>query len=383
MRRILFFLSLILLVLLLPTAVLAQDSTRHPHFEVKKGEVINHDYFAAGESVTISGVVNGDVYAAGANVTVDGTINGDLLAGAGMITLLGEVTNDVRMAGGNILINGAVGRSVTVAGGTVTITSEAKIKGSLLAFAGNLELRAPVGRDANLYAGRAVVGSQIGGNLQGEFDELVLTSEAGILGNLDYKSPQEAEITEGAIILGETNYQLLTRERAPRLRPDLIASPAVPRGAGLWLSFSSLILSFLLGLGFLYVFPKRGEAIVKVLTSRPWQSLGAGFLTLILIPVGMVFLMLTIIGIPLALMLVPLYILLLYFSKIFAALCTGQWVLNRWEVKKGLNWALLIGLIIYYLLRQLPVISPMVIFAFTTLGFGAFILDQKALRGKK
>jgi hypothetical protein len=383
MKRVLLFLSLILLVLLLPTVALAQDSIRHTHFEVKKGEVINHDYFAAGESVTISGVVNGDVYAAGANVTIDGKINGDLLAGAGMITLLGEVTDDVRIAGGNILINGTTGKNVTLAGGTATITSEAIIKGSLLAFTGNLDLRAAVGRDANLYAGRAVIGSQIGGNLQGEFDELVLTSEAGILGNLNYKSSEKAEITEGAIILGETNYQSLTRERAPQLKPDLLARPAVPRGVGLWLSFSSLILSFLLGLGFLYVFPKRGEAIVKVLTSRPWQSLGVGFLTLILIPIGMLFLMITIIGIPLALMLVPLLVFLLYFSKIFAAFCTGQWVLNRWEVKKGLNWALLIGLIVYYLLRQLPVISPMVIFAFTTLGLGAFILDQKALRGKK
>ena len=382
MKRTFLLLGLILLLFFLPAVTLAQDSEKTKNFEVKKGEVIDHDYLAVGESVTISGVVNGDVYAAGANVTVDGVINGDLLAGAGMITLLGEVTDDVRIAGGNILINGTVGKNVTLAGGTATITSEAEIKGSILAFAGNLELRAPVGRDVSLYAGRAVVGSQIGGDLRGEFDELVLTSEAGILGNLEYKSPEEAEITEGAIILGETSYESLRRERAPKLKMNFLAEPAIPRGASLWLSFSSFILSFLLGLGFLYVFPKRGEAIIKVLTSRPWQSLGAGFLALILIPVGMVLLIMTIIGIPLALMLVPLFILLLYFSKIFAAICTGRWVFNRWEIKKSLNWALLVGLIIYYLLRQLPIISPMVIFAFTTLGLGAFILDQKTLRRK-
>ncbi len=382
MKRVFLVSSLILLLFFLPTVTLAQDLEKPKNFEVKKGEVIDRDYMAAGESVTISGVVNGDVYVAGANVMIDGTINGDLLTGGGVITLLGEVTDDVRMAGGNILINGTVGKNVTLAGGTATITSEAEIRGSLLAFAGNLELRAPVGKDANLYAGRAVVGSQIGGDLRGEFDELMLTSEAGILGDLEYKSPEEAEITEGAIILGETNYESLRRERAPQLKMNFLAEPAVPRGASLWLSFSSFILSFLLGLGFLYVFPKRGEAIVKILISRPWQSLGAGFLTLILIPVGMVLLMITIIGIPLALMLVPLFIFLLYFSKIFVAICTGQWIFNRWEIKKNLNWALLMGLIIYYLLRQLPIISPIAVFAFTTLGLGAFLLDQKALRKK-
>ncbi len=382
MKRIFLLLGLILLLFFLPAVALAQDSQKPKNFEVKKGEVVDHDYFAAGENVTISGVVNGDVYAAGANVTIEGTINGDLLAGAGMITLLGEVTDDVRIAGGNILINGTVGKNVTLAGGTATITSEAEIGGSILAFAGNLELRASVGRDANLYTGRAVVGSQIGGNLQGEFEELVLTSEAGILGDLNYKSPQKAEIVDGAIILGKTNYQLLEKERVPSLNMRVIAESSIPRGASLWLSFSSFILSFLLGLGFLYVFPKRGEEIVKVLSSRPWQSLGAGFLALILMPVGMVLLIMTIIGIPLVLMLVPLFILLLYFSKIFAAICTGRWVFNRWEIKKSLNWALLVGLIIYYLLRQLPIVSPMAVFAFTALGLGAFILDQKALRKK-
>jgi len=383
MKLLFSLLSLILLLLFLPTVALAQDSEKPQNFEVKKGEIINHDFFAAGDTVTISGVVNGDVYAAGASVTVDGTINGDLLAGAGMITLLGEVTDDVRIAGGNILINGTVGKNVTLAGGTATITSEAEIGGSILAFVGSLELRAPVGRDANLFAGRAVIGNQIGGDLKGEFDELILTSEAGILGDLNYKSPQKAEIAEGAIILGKTNYQLSEKERAPSLNMRVLAEPSVPRGTNLWLSLSSFILSLLLGLGFLYVFPKRGEAIVKILTSRLWVSLGAGFLTLILLPVGMLFLMITIIGIPLALMLIPLIIFILYFSKIFAALCAGRWILNRFNWSKSWNWALLIGLIVYSLLRQLPIVSPIVVFAFMTLGLGAFILDQKALRGKK
>jgi len=382
MRRIIFFLSSFLILLSLPTVILAQDSEKPQNFEVKKGEIINHDFFAAGDTVTISGVVNGDVYVAGASVTVDGTINGDFLAGAGMITILGEVSDDIRIAGGNILINGTVGKNVTLAGGTATITSEAEIKGSILAFVGSLELRAPVGRDANLYAGRAVISNQIGGDLKGEFDELILTSEAGILGDLDYKSPQKAEITEGSIILGETNYELQEKEKAPGLKVEALVKPSVPRGTNLWLSLSSFILSLLLGFGFLYVFPKRGEAIVKILSSRPWQSLGAGFLAMILFPVGVILLAITLIGIPLILLIVPLFIFLLWFSKIFAALWTGQWILSRSVSNKSWKWALFLGLVVYYLLRQLPIISPMAVFAFTTLGLGAFLLDQKALRKK-
>ena len=45
---------------------------------VEKDEMIDDDYFAYGETVTISGTINGDAYLAGGSVLVDGVVNGDL-----------------------------------------------------------------------------------------------------------------------------------------------------------------------------------------------------------------------------------------------------------------------------------------------------------------
>ena len=385
-NRLVFVFILISLFVLLSGMSLAKDSLVRPqevkNVELKRGEVIDRDFIAVAESVTISGTVNGDVYAAGANVLIDGRVNGDVLAVGGIINLSGEVSDDVRMGGGNVLISGLIGKNLTVGGGNVSVMREAEVEGSLMAFGGSLDIRGPVGRDARVYAGRALFGNQVGRDLIGFVEELVLTSEARVGGNLTYRGPLEAQIEEGAVITGKTSYQPSEEEVAFKISPAKRLFPLRPRFslANLLANLFSLGVSFALGFAFIYIFPKRSEAIVKVLASRPWMSLGVGFLAMILFVPLLIFLAISIIGIPLILFLIPLFLFLLYFAKIFAALCTGQWLFKRYKIKKDRNWALLTGLVVYYLLKLIPIISPMTAFAFVTLGLGAFILDQKALR---
>ena len=220
------------------------DSEKTKIVEVKRGEVINHDFFAAGESVTISGVVNGDVYAAGANVVVDGRINGDLLAGAGIINILGEVSDDVRIGGGNVLINGTIGKNLTVGGGSVIITREADIGGSILVFGGSLDVRGPIGRDANVYAGQAIFANQVSGDLKGAVEKLTLTDDDRILGDLEYESKKEANIAEGALISGQTTHKL-PKEGGFGLgtTPAEVSKPlmAVLQGISLYMKFFSFL----------------------------------------------------------------------------------------------------------------------------------------------
>lgn len=379
-RLILFFLFLSFFFLL-PRVALAQEPAKN--ILVEKGEIINHDFFAGGESVTISGVVNGDVYAAGANVSVDGIINGDLIAGAGMITLLGEVSDDVRVAGGNVLINGLIGKNLTVGGGSVLITNEADIKGSVLVFGGNVEVKGPIGREANVFAGKALFSHQIGGDLKGAFEELILTSEAQVMGNLEYESKNEAEIDAGALVFGETIHKLPKEGetkfgKLTPLRPVLLGFSVFR----LYLKIFSLVIVFLVGLLFLSLFHKRTKSILDILKTRPWASLGFGILTPILFGLAMFLLAITLVGIPLVLVIAPLFGLLVYLSRIFLSLHLGAKVLHRLNLAKGQPWALFTGLLIYFLLSLIPVIGGITAFIFTTLGLGAFVLDQKALHRK-
>lgn len=377
-----FHLSLLICSLFfLPRIVLAQNQAKDAfgtkNVMVEEGEVIDRDFFAAGETITISGVINGDAFLAGGNISVDGKINGDLLAGGGMMTISGEVSDDVRVGGGNILISGTIGKNLTVGGGNVTISNEAKVGGSLLAFGGSLVVNGPIGRDALAFASQANFGNQIGGDLKGTIESLTLSSEAQILGNLEYESPQKAVIGEGATVFGKITYK--PKEEKP-LQPEGWLKK-IPLGFGKkirpFFAFTSFILNLILGLLFISFFPKRAAGMIKTLASRPWASLGVGILTPIIFGLAMVLLTISLVGIPLMLILLLLFSFLVYFSKIFTILFLGDKFLNRSYV-----WSFSVGLLVYYLLKLVAPggLMTLISLIMTSFGLGAFVLDQKSLR---
>ncbi len=344
--------------------------------EVKKGEVVNHDLFAVGESVVISGTVNGDVYAAGGNVLVDGTVNGDLLVAGVTVTVLGNISDDIRAAGSSVLIKGPVGKNVVGFGSNVTLGSEGKVGGSFLAAGNTLDLSGPIGKDVNAYGNQVLLTSTVGRDFQGMMQSLVLGSGAKITGNLTYQSSQEIKVPAG-VVSGEVSYQPLPKEKQPAAVSAKVAG-LIPFFLGLkvFFNFVGLLFSLVLGLIYFSLFPKRAQGILEMIGSKPWISLGLGILTLILFPIVLVILAVSLIGIPLLLILIPLFLFFLYMAKIFTAFYLGRRLLSR----SDLFWPLLAGLVIYYLLSLVPVIGGLTTFAFMTIGLGAFILDLKSLR---
>jgi hypothetical protein len=59
------------------TANVPVQTERVRSVSLPAGQVIDHDYFAAGPLVQISGTINGDLYAAGGQVLIDGRVDGD------------------------------------------------------------------------------------------------------------------------------------------------------------------------------------------------------------------------------------------------------------------------------------------------------------------
>jgi len=382
-------LSLFFLLLLIPffffkeqvlATEQASDSAQNKIVEVKKGEIINQDFFAQGSEIKIDGTINGDVYAAGGNISLNGKIDGDLIAVSGNIFLNGEVTQDVRIAGQIISIKGKIGRNLTVFGNQVTIEEGAVIGGSLLGFGSIIRDNGSVGRDARIYGNQVSVNGQIGRDFKGSFGNLTLAEKAKILGNLDYQSSKEAEILAGATVVGQTNYQQLATDSWRW--SDHLSKKAMPlffglAGIALWFKIMAFLLALGFGLLFFYFFPRRVESMAKIIGQRPWACLGWGVLAPFIFVFAIIFLALTLIGIPLIFVLLPLFGLLLYFAKLFTAFFLGRKILGG---KKAWGWALLVGLLIYYLLGLVLFLNGLVGFVFTALGLGAFILDQKNLR---
>lgn len=362
----------ILLALAVPVFAQKENFKQGEVVTLPAGETINRDFFAFGERVEISGTVNGDVYAAGGIVIVDGKINGDLMAVGGTLTISGDISQDVRAGGGQITISGNIGKSLTLGGGTVDITDSAKIGGSLVAGAGNINIAAPVGKDARLGGGNVTLSSNVGGNIDAGVGSLRLTSKASVDGDLTYWSSEDASIDPAAIISGE-----VVKHFTDQVTPSPTKALGILAGINIFLGIISVISTLVLGLLLIKFLPGPTQLVVNKLRKRPWVSLGVGFLTVIVTPVVFIILLVTVVGIPLALMLMALYLVTLYTVRIFAMRLIGELIFERFKWKANIYTSFILGLIVYYVIQAIPVIGGVWTVLVLLFALGASLLTKK------
>ncbi len=348
---------------------------------IEKEKTVNGDLFTVGQTVAIHGTVNGDLYVGGGSIFVDGTVNGDILAVGGNMLIQGTVHN-VRVAGGNVTIDGTIGGNVTAVGGNISIAQGVKIPESLVAAGGQISMLGSTGKGATLASGQTTIGNTIGGDMLAA-GNVTLTPGARVNGNLTYWSGQKATIENGAVVTG----QIVQHIPAKHSQPHAASAGTIFAGTLLF-GLISLISSLIIGILFIQLLPVFSQDTIATIRSHPWLSLGVGVLVAIVVPVALFFIFLTIVGIPIALLLLVVYGVFAYISKIFVALFLGVWVLERTNTSKPyLIWALLLGLIIYEILGIIPLIGWFVGIIFWFIGLGGLLITYKnvylSLRSKK
>jgi cytoskeletal protein CcmA (bactofilin family) len=322
---------------------------------LQAGEVVDGDYFAWGDVIEILGTVRGDLFVAGGKIRIAGTVDGDLLAAGGKIDLEGKVGQDARMAGGEITLSGEIGRNLTIAGGQIVLSDLAIVQGNVIS------------------AGDLVVSNRIRGGVRATAGDLQITSSARISGDVSYRSSHPARIAEGAKIGG------MVMQRTPHQMFDFSPGQMVGAMAGLILFFKviSFVSTLILGLLLIFLFPGFSHGVVSTLREKPMASLGWGFVWLIVTPLALITLLMTVVGIPLALILFPLYFISLYLARIVIILWAGTAILERMGKGGHPGWGLLIGLFLYTLLTLIPGPGGLVSLFVILFGLGAALLTLK------
>lgn len=383
--KIVFAFLLLFALFALPVSAFAQESSREERVvTLDKSQTINHDYFAAGDQVTLNGTVNGDAYVAGGKVDINGTVNGDLLVAGGQVTIRGDIKQNIRGAGGNVTILGTVGRNVTLVGGNLTIEPNAKVTGNAVLAGGNIDVLSQV-KDLTIGGGNVQIANNVLGNVVAGVGKLTIGDGANIAGNLNYWSEDKAAIASGATISGETKFHE-TKEVAQARRSSAKAIGALA-GLGIFFTVVSFLSSVVIGAFILSIFPVYSQRITNQLTSNPGMSILVGLAALIFTPVLVVVLMITLIGFPIALITLFAYFLVLYFSKIFVAMAIGAYAAKIAKFRLTAIWLFVLGLALYYLLGFIPVIGFLVKALTALAGMGAIIIQKKyyleTLRTKK
>jgi hypothetical protein len=323
----------------------------------------HEDLYLGGGSVRVLGQVDGDVSAAGGRVSIEDTVSGDVLAFGGSVDLRSAVQDDARVAGGDVAVHGTIGDDLLAAGGSVRIAPEARIGGRAWLAGGTLEIAGRVGKSLKAAGGEIVIAGEILGdaNLVGEHIEL--RPGAIIHGHLTYRSPNAASIDPGARVLGSV-------VQLP------LEAPAVTQ-AGHAAGCVFMLLSLLVTACVLFLlFPNFSLVAARSVRTAPWQALGLGLAVLASVPLVVVLLLASVVGLWLGLMTLVLYFVLLLLGYLAGVLFVADAGLQRLRRQEAPSKAWMIGalattLLALALLRLLPVLGALAAFVLLLFGLGA------------
>lgn len=288
--------------------------------------------------------VGEDLQAVGGTVVVRGTVEGDLQAFAGTVVLAetGTVTGSVEGAAGSVTIAGEVGEDLGIAAGSLEIAETATVGGDVDTGAGSFSLDGRVDGTVRVGAGSVLLGSS-----------------ASVGGDFLYDG--DLERAEGATVDGEV------RQDSSISGAEFDSLPAV---AGWLFTAYTLALTLVFGAILLLLMPGVAAAAALDTRERPARTAGAGLVALIAGPALFVALLLTVVGIPLALLWILVYVLLLIVGFVLGEYAVGAWLLSLADYEN--RWlALLVGVLVVFALGRVPFVGGLVEFVVVLLGLGA------------
>lgn len=323
--------------------------------------------FTAGSYVVVDADVDGDVFAAGQDITINGDIRGDLLAAARTVRINGRVSGNVRCAVSDLDLNSEIGKSLTAAAAQVRLHENSEIEDDALVFAGTALFSGTVGRQALGAGGDFRIYGPIGGSIHfWGVENLTLGQSASVNGDLNYSSPNEADILPGAIITGETRWEQ-TQRTEQKVRPEGINWIAQL----IWFAAGIVVWGV-----FILIFPRIWSGFSENILRSPGSALGWGALALIVTPLAALLLLITVIGIPLSLTLIMAYLLTLYAAKIIVGDAIGRFLSARlgWEGRVHGIWTFMIGFAALILLGRIPVAGFFISLITAAVAIGAVVL---------
>lgn len=356
-------------------AVHAFDVQSGNNVIIEADETVGGNLYAAGSQIIVDGTVTGDLFCAGATVTVNGTVGGDVICAGSSITINGTVGGDVRSASSELAINGAVSRGLTAFGSAININNEGSVGGNTLAFGATLRGDGPLGGDVQFFGASLILNDRVDGDVafygqaqdvNGNAPAVTIRPEATIAGGLSYYRGVETSISDSATIIGSTTIM----ERSATATPDAAGWLArLSLGWLLWSILTAIVIGFIL----IGLFPRQTTLAVTGMTREPGITLAWGILALILVPAVIVILAVSVIGLPLALLLLLLFCIAGMLAKILAAVAFGMWLAQRFRWSIGLYAQVAIGIVIAYLLFAIPIIGWILWLLAFLWGFGGLI----------
>jgi cytoskeletal protein CcmA (bactofilin family) len=338
-----------------------------------------------GNTIVAAGGEHRNAYVAGGDVLINSDILGDLVVAGGDVTIEGSIEQDLIVVGGMIKVNGMVNGDVRIAGGEVELNNE--VVGDVVGVGGKVKVAGPVGGDVVVMGGEASILQAVGGQLMiragmvhvdgpvaGPVDivaseKLSIGSKAVFTDTAKYKSPQEAQIAEGAQV-GDLQFEKM------EVRSGSNAIEQALEGIFAITFVLKLLAMILAALILIKLFPKTSSELVHHLEANPWGNLGIGFVGAVSTPIIALILMVTFVGFYAGIIVLLLWMVWMMAGVLVGMVLVGSWI-NKKLTKKAeltVDWqGAVIGVVVLSLLAFIPVIGWLVMAFVILAGFGTII----------
>ncbi len=338
----------------------AQDSTEAS---------IGDSRLTAGDVVVLDEPIDGNAFAAGSRVEVRERVDGSAFLSGGNVTVAGPVGRNLYAAGGEVRIEGDVDGRARAAGGKIRVSSDARIGGSA-AFAGDsIEVDGAIGKRLRAFGDTIVINGSVGGDVEVAGESIRIGPDARIDGRVEYRSSRDIEVDPAAQVAGG-----VTEHQQDRRWLRKLGHGAAIFG-GATLSFGVVLIGALM----ILAMPRFSREAAATILQKPWQSAGLGVVMLLGVPFAIIVLLVTAIGIPLALLLVFGYVVLMLLGYLIAAIFVGDAALERLGGKKVESpwWRVLfmfLALVVIAIIKLVPFIGGLAASLLFIAGIGAFTM---------
>lgn len=329
------------------------------NYTLPAGQTVNDDLLIGGASVRIAGTVQGDVIFGGNELNISGHVTGDVLFSGSLLTISGTVDGNIRGAGSYVTITGKVGKNIMFFGGTIELSSVAEVGQDLFMLGGQLMVDGHIGRDLFVHDGRISIEGEVGRNVQAHVtDEFRVGSNAVIQGKTTLSATKQPEVDAGAKLGSPIDVTIRT------------VGPRYTSGSYYWHLALSWGAAFIFGMILIILF-REFFAQIAAGTQR-FSSFGLGLLLLIAVPIVCIVICFTVVGIPISISSLFLYLIAVYSAKTFVAVWLGQKMMGDTLSVPGLIGRLAAGLVVVYALEEIPYHIGFLIWVIVvSLGLGA------------
>src|SRR3989338_1330901 len=326
--------------------------------------------------------IDSNIYITGKNVLVNATARRDITGLCQSFNLLKTVFGDITLACSFISVNAPVNGDIRIAGQEVLINYD--INGEAMIFANKALIKGVVYKDLNLFASEAIINGTIKGPAHIEADKLIIN---GIFESDAIIDAESITLGPDAAIKGNFNYSgELKNPISDKVKGKIIelekqSEFSFNQGTWLWNLVFSYLIFLAVGMLLITVAKEPIQKGVQVLEEKYFWSFIIGLCSFLVIPVLIIFLIITIIGIPIAIIILFLFAIILFVARMYFIIMLGQ----RLFPMQNEFIQFSIALLFFALISSIPGVGWIFLAIATTLGIGVmfFVVTEKKKKRKK